>query len=247
MKMRTIKLVIEYDGTNYQGWQVQSKGLTIQGILQERLTRVTSKPVHVIGSGRTDAGVHALGQVAHFKTESSMDVVSFQRALNGLLPDDIVVLRAEEADEGFHARKGSRSKIYEYRILNRSLRSAFHRAYAWHIPQKLDLEAMREATQVLVGEQDFSSFRSAGSPTRTAVRRVIQAEWQKKWEGFLVFEIEASGFLKQMVRAIVGTLVDVGREKISAVAFKQILDSKDRRFAGPTAPAHGLFLKEVKY
>jgi tRNA pseudouridine38-40 synthase len=245
--MRNIKLLIEYDGGNYQGWQVQPKGSTIQGMIEEKLSLLTGETIHLIGSGRTDAGVHALGQIAHFKTRSKMDVRSIQRALNSLLPPDIGIQRAEEVGEDFHARKHSQSKVYEYQILNRNLRSVFHRGHAWHIPQELDLKEMKRAAQGLMGEHDFSSFRSAGSPTRTAVRRVIRAEWRKSREGLLRFEIEANGFLKQMVRAIIGTLVEVGKGKISSEEFQRILDSKDRKKAGPTAPAHGLFLKKVKY
>jgi tRNA pseudouridine38-40 synthase len=245
--MRTIKLTIEYDGTNYQGWQVQPKGPTIQGMIEEKLALLTGETIHLIGSGRTDAGVHALGQIAHFKTRSKMDIRSIQRALNSLLPRDIGIQRAEEVEEDFHARKHSQSKVYEYQILNRNLRSVFHRGHAWHLPQELDLKEMKKATQKLMGEHDFSSFRSVGSPTRTAVRRVIRAEWRKSRDGLLRFEIEANGFLKQMVRAIVGTLVEVGQGKVSSEGFQGILDSKDRKRAGPTAPAHGLFLKEVKY
>ena len=245
--MRNIKLLIEYDGTNYQGWQVQPKGPTIQGILEEKLGLLTGQPVQLFGSGRTDSGVHALGQVAHFKTQSQMDIRTIQRALNSLLPRDIVIQEVEEVDEGFHARKHSKSKIYEYRILNRNLRSVFHRGYVWYIPQKLNLTEMKKATQSLIGEHDFSAFRTVGSPTRTTVRRVIRAEWKRGRDGLIRFEIEANGFLKQMVRALVGTIVEVGRGKIDSEEFQRILDSKNRREAGPTAPAHGLFLKEVKY
>jgi len=243
--MRNIKLIIEYDGTKYQGWQVQAKGPTIQGMIEEKLALLTGETICLVGSGRTDAGVHALGQVAHFKTDSKMDVQAIQRALNSLLPPDISIQRAEEVEEGFHARRQSKSKIYEYRILNRELRSAFQHGYAWHIPQKLNLREMKEATEYLIGEHDFSSFRSVGTPTRTAVRRIIRAEWRR--DGFLYLEIEATGFLKQMVRAIVGTLVEVGKGKMSAEEFQKILESRDRKKAGQTAPAHGLFLKEVKY
>jgi tRNA pseudouridine38-40 synthase len=245
--MRNIKLLIEYDGTNYQGWQVQPKGPTIQGILEEKLGLLTGESVQLFGSGRTDSGVHALGQVAHFKTQSRMDIRTIQRALNSLLPHDIVIQKVEDVDEGFHARKHSKSKVYEYRILNRNLRSAFHRGYVWYIPQKLNLIEMKKATQSLVGEHDFSSFRSVGTATRTAVRRVSRAEWKRGRDGLIRFEIEANGFLKQMVRAIIGTLVEVGKGKMKAVEFRKILDSKDRKEAGPTAPAQGLFLKEVKY
>jgi tRNA pseudouridine38-40 synthase len=246
-EMRTIKLNIEYDGTHYRGWQVQREDQTVQGMIEEKLAVLTGERVHLIGSGRTDAGVHAFGQVAHFKTKSQMDIRTIQRALNSLLPSDIVVQKAEEVGEGFHARKQSKSKIYEYRILNRNLRSAFLQGYAWHIPPKLDFREMKKASQRLIGEHDFSSFRSVGSPTRTAVRKVIRAEWNRDRNGLLRFEIEANGFLKQMVRSIVGTLVEVGKGKINSEAFRRILESKDRKMAGPTAPAHGLFLKEVKY
>ena len=245
--MRNIRLLIEYDGTNYQGWQVQPKGPTIQGILEEKLGLLTGERVHLIGSGRTDSGVHALVQVANFRTQSKMDAGSIQKALNSLLPLDIVIRKVEEIDEGFNSRKNSRSKVYEYRILNRELRSTFHRGYVWHIPQKLNLIEMEKATQGLIGEHDFSSFRSVGSPTRTTIRRVIRAEWKKGSDGLILFEIEANGFLKHMVRAIVGTLIEVGRGKISAKELQKILESQDRKKAGPTAPAQGLFLKEVKY
>ena len=245
--MRNIKLTIEYNGTNYLGWQVQPKGPTIQGMIEEKLTLLTGATIHLIGSGRTDAGVHAFGQVANFRTQSPMDVRSIQRALNSLLPRDIVIRKAEEVKEGFHARKSSKSKVYEYWILNRDFRSPFHRDVAWHIPQRLDLKEMEMAIRWLVGEHDFSSFRSVGSPTRTTIRRVMRAEWKRGRKGLIQFEIEANGFLKQMVRAMVGTLVEVGRGKINSEEFRKILESKDRNKAGPTAPACGLFLKEVKY
>jgi tRNA pseudouridine38-40 synthase len=245
--MRTIKLTIEYDGTQYLGWQVQPKGSTLQGILEEKLSALTGEKIDLLGSGRTDAGVHALGQVAHFKTKSRLDVQTVQRALNSLLPSDMVIQRVEEVGEDFHARRSSKGKVYEYRILNRHLRSVFYRGYAWHIPQTLNIREMKKATRSLMGEHDFSSFQSVGSPKRTSVRKVTRAEWKRGRDGLLHFEIEANGFLKQMVRAIVGTLVEVGRRKITSEEFQKILDSRDRKKAGPTAPAHGLFLKEVKY
>lgn len=245
--MRTIKLVIEYDGTNYLGWQVQLKGPTIQGMIEEKLAILTGEKIHLIGSGRTDSGVHALAQAAHFKTQSKMDMNSIQRALNSLLPHDIVIQKAEEAEEDFHARKSVKTKNYEYRILNRDVPSALNRGYAWHVSFPLDLREMENATRWLIGEHDFSSFRSVGTPTRTAIRKVIQAAWKRERNGLICFEIEANGFLKQMVRAIVGTLVEVGKGRISSDEFLRILESKDRKEAGPTAPAHGLFLKEVHY
>ncbi len=247
MDMRNIKLLIEYDGTNYLGWQVQAKGQTVQGTIEEKLALLTGERVHLLGSGRTDAGAHALGQVANFKTKSQMEVQTFQKALNSLLPSDIAIIKIEEGDEEFNARGSAKSKVYEYRILNQEIRSVFHREYAWHIPQRLNLREMKKATQILLGEHDFSSFRSAGTPNKTAIRKVFRAEWRRSKEGFLRFEIEATGFLKQMVRAMVGTLVEVGKGKTSVEEFREILESKDRGKAGPTAPAHGLFLKEVRY
>jgi len=245
--MRNIKLLIEYDGTKYQGWQVQPGGPTIQGMIEEKLSRLTGERIRLIGSGRTDSGVHALGQVAHFKTQSRMDIRTMQRALNSLVPSDILIRELEEVSEGFHARKHSKSKVYEYRILNRNLRSVFHHGYVWHIPRKLNLTEMKKATLSLIGEHDFSAFRTVGSPTRTTVRRVFGAEWKRGRDGIIRFEIEANGFLKQMVRSIVGTLVEIGKGKMKAADLRTIMNSKDRKEAGPTAPARGLFLKEVKY
>jgi tRNA pseudouridine38-40 synthase len=245
--MRNVKLVIEYDGTHYLGWQVQATGPTIQGVIEEKLKRITGEGIHLIGSGRTDAGVHAFKQVAHFRTQSRLDVGAIQRALNSLLPPDIVIQKVEEAAEDFHSRKEAKSKIYEYRILNREVPSAFHYRYAWHIPQRLDLKGMKKAALSLIGEHDFASFRSVGTPTRSSIRKVIRAEWRRSRDGLLLFEIEANGFLKQMVRALVGTLVEVGRGKIREEDFQSIIAAKDRKVAGPTAPARGLFLKEVKY
>ena len=245
--MRNIQLFIEYDGTHYLGWQVQAKGPTLQGTIEEKIALITREKVNLIGSGRTDAGVHAIAQVAHFKTQTKMDAHSIQKALNSLLPTDIVIKHVEEVQEDFHARKRAKSKVYEYRILNQNFRSVFNRNYAWHIPQELNLREMKIATQYLIGEHDFSSFRSVGTPTKTAVRKVIRADWKRERNGLIRFEIEANGFLKQMVRAIIGTFVEVGKGRISPDEFKQIITSKDRKKAGPTAPAHGLFLKEVKY
>jgi len=245
--MRTIKLTIQYDGTAYVGWQIQPKGLTVQGVIEEKLNQLTGEAVRLTAASRTDAGAHAMGQVAHFKTKSRLDPKAIQRALNSLLPPDIAILKGEEAPEGFHARRDAKSKVYEYRILNRDVRSVFDRLYAWHVPQKLNLSSMRKATGYLVGEHDFSAFRSTGTPTHTAVRKVIRAQWKRGRRGLLAFEIEGSGFLKQMVRAIVGTLVEVGKGKIDPEGFREILEAKDRSKAGPTAPAHGLFLMEVKF
>lgn len=245
--MRNIKLTIEYDGTNYIGWQIQPKGETIQGVIEERLKKITSEDVHLIGAGRTDSGVHAHGQVANFKTNSNIDIFSLQKALNSLLPEDIVIKKVEEVDLGFNARKHAKTKVYEYRILNRETPSVFLRRFTWHIPYRLNLREIKKATELIIGEHDFSSFRSSGSTAKNSIRKIFRAEWKRGSDGMILFEIEANGFLKQMVRAIVGSLIEVGRGKIDIETFKKILKSKDRRKAGPTAPANALILKEVKY
>lgn len=245
--MRNIKLTIEYDGTAYHGWQIQPGLRTIQGVMGEKIAQITQGEVSLIGAGRTDAGVHALGQVANFTTESTIDLSSLQRGLNSLLPPDIVVRSAEEAEEGFHARFSAKSKVYEYRILNRSHPSAIRRHFAWFIPHELDLISMRRCGKVLIGTHDFSSFRTSGDENRHSVREVLRLEIERRENDLIIVVLEANAFLREMVRSIVGTLVDVGRGKTSPAEFEEILRARDRRRAGMTAPAHGLFLIEVKY
>jgi tRNA pseudouridine38-40 synthase len=201
----------------------------------------------VIGSGRTDAGVHACGQVANFKCDTKLNANDFLGGLNSLTPEDIVIAECEAVADEFHARFSVTSKIYHYRILNRSNPSAIMRQYAWHIRKTLDLDDMRTAISHLVGSYDFKAFEGAGSPRSHTVRNVMNANLTKVDDGYLVFEIEADGFLRYMVRNIVGTLVEVGLGKISPADVKHILDSKDRSRAAATAPAHGLFLKRVNY
>jgi len=246
--LQTFKLVIEYDGTAYHGWQRQSNTRTIQGAIEDALKTITGQSVTLIGSGRTDAGVHATGQVASFCLETRLPSDVFAKGLNSLLPPDIVIKDCAAVDETFHARYGARSKVYDYRILNRPTPAALFRQYAWHIRNPLDLEAIRRAMVCLKGELDFSAFEGAGSPRSHALRTVIDVNLAgKDADGYVVFSIEADGFLRHMARNIVGTLVDVGLGKISPEAFEDILISKDRKQAGTTAPAHGLFLREVKY
>jgi tRNA pseudouridine38-40 synthase len=245
--VRNIKLTIEYDGTAYHGWQIQSELKTIQGVIQEQIAQITQGEVTLIGAGRTDAGVHALGQVANFQTESAIDLVALQRGLNSLLPPDIVITEAEEAEEGFHARFSARSKVYEYYILNQPYPSAIRRAYAWFIPHELDLPSMKKCGKLLIGSHDFSSFRASGDESRHSIREVIGLELEERTNNLIVIVIEANAFLREMIRSIVGTLVDVGRRKASFEEFKEIFQARDRRRAGMTAPAHGLFLIEVKY
>jgi tRNA pseudouridine38-40 synthase len=244
--MATYKLTIEYDGTAYAGWQRQPDRPTVQAAVEAALQQITQTPIAVIGAGRTDARVHALGQVASFRTDHVFSLEALERGLNGLLPEDISVRSVEQAPEEFHARYSARQKLYEYRILNRRQRSALERQRAWHIRKALEISAMQDAASVLVGRHDFSSFQ--GSPTDTEnamcdLRRLAIVQ-----EGDLIrIEALADRFLKQMVRAIVGTLVEVGQGKRSAASLKDILEARDRRAAGVTAPAHGLYLVRVEY
>ncbi len=245
--MRNIKLVIEYDGTNYHGWQVQPRSPTIQEILQEKIAALTRHPVHLIASGRTDAGVHALGQVANFKTETQIPLEGFFHGLNSLLPRDIVIRSVEEVSLDFHAQFGAKRKTYRYQIFNGPAPSAIHRNYSWYIPHPLNQEAMQEAAQLLVGRKDFSSFQGADPDPTGSMREIFQADWSLEYPPFLSFTIEGNGFLKHMVRNVVGTLVGVGKRKSSPEGFARILEARDRRQAGMTAPPQGLFLVSVQY
>jgi tRNA pseudouridine38-40 synthase len=216
-------------------------------VIREQIAQITQGEVNLIGAGRTDAGVHALAQVANFKTENTIALASLQRGLNGLLAPDIVITAAEEVDEQFHARFSARSKRYEYRILNRPYPSAIGRHYAWFIHHELDISFMRGCGTALIGSHDFSSFRASGDESRHAIREVFRLEIERREGNLIVVVIEANAFLREMVRSIVGTLVDVGRGKTSREEFEEIFQARDRRRAGMTAPAHGLFLIEVKY
>ena len=246
--MPNFKLIIEYEGTAYHGWQRQKEIPTVQRAIEGALETMTGRLIKVIGSGRTDAGVHARNQVANFYVDTRLTANNFEKGLNSLLPPDIVVKDCQGVNESFHARYDARSKVYDYRILNRPIPTALFRQYAWHVRKNLDVNAMRAAMVCLKGEHDFSAFEASGSPRSHAVRKVMDVNLTaKNAEGYLVFTVEADGFLRCMVRNIVGTLVDVGLGKRSLDEFQHILTSKDRKQAGITAPAHGLFLREVKY
>jgi tRNA pseudouridine38-40 synthase len=242
------RLIIEYDGTAYHGWQRQRDTPTIQGTIEAALNAMTGQSVTLIGSGRTDAGAHATGQVGNFRAETRLTSGELLNGLNSLLPPDVAIRDCALVDEAFHSRYDARSKVYDYRILNRPIPAAICRQYAWHIKKPLNLKNMTTAMLCLKGQHDFSAFRAAGSSEWDAVRMVMDVALKDRdADGYMVFSIEASGFLRRMVRNIVGTLADVGLEKMSPAAFEQILMSKDRKRAGATAPAHGLFLREVKY
>jgi len=246
MGPRNLRLELEYDGTRYHGWQRQKNALTLQGTIEEALLRLTGERVHLIGSGRTDAGVHALRQVANFHSSSSLPLKAFVHGLNALLPPDIAVLTAAEAPLEFHARKAARSKTYEYHILNRPVRSPLGLRYAWHLTAPLNPEALEEAARMLVGEHDFAAFQASGSAVRTTRRRVEEACWRREGDMFL-FRITATGFLRGMVRSLVGTMVQIGLKKRPVSDLAELLARPDRTRVGPTAPPQGLFLVSVRY
>lgn len=241
------KLIIEYDGTAYHGWQDQGDLPTIQGEIEKALAAISGRRVRVFGSGRTDAGVHAWGQVASVTLETRLGPRELQNALNSLLPADIVIRQCLPAEPAFHARYSASSKVYHYRILNRAVAPAVGRQYVWAIRHPLDRAAMRTAIAPLLGRHDFKAFEGAGSPRRHTVREVIAAELTETAPDELVFAIEADGFLRGMVRNIVGTLVEVGKGRRTPEDVERILRSRDRRNAGITAPPQGLFLVVVRY
>ena len=245
--MKNYKLTIEYDGTIYHGWQIQANDISIQETIEIALSTMTREKIRLSGSGRTDAGVHALGQVANFKTTSQIPADGFFAGLNSLLPDDIVITACEAVDDNFHARFSAKIKTYQYRIFNHQIPIAIGRQYAWHIRKKLDIAAMQQAVTHIIGTHDFKSFEGTGSPRDHTTRTVINADLAEMDDEYLIFEITANGFLKYMVRNLVGTLVNVGLLKTSQDEFKQILEAKNRDLAGATAPPQGLFLVNVSY
>jgi tRNA pseudouridine38-40 synthase len=245
--LNTFKMTVEYDGTDFHGWQRQKNDRTVQETVEKALAVMTREQVVVIGSGRTDAGVHALGQVAGFKTRTRLDAHSFFRGLNSLLPPDVVVRRCEAVPNAFHARFDVKAKHYRYRILNRDIAPAVGRRFVWHIRKPLDTAAMADAAAALLGSHDFKAFEGTGSPRSHSVRAVTVSRLLASGGDHLTYDIEANGFLRFMVRNIVGTLVEVGLGKLSANEIQKILQSKDRSRAGSTAPPQGLFLMKVMY
>lgn len=245
-RMRKLKLIIEYEGTQYHGWQFQPNGITIQEVLEDRLRKITKKKTNVIGAGRTDSGVHAEGQVAHFTTTSRMTAREFMKALNSLLPHDIVIKSVDEVDSDFHARKSATRKIYRYTILNREFPSALFCRQAHYEAFALDVSAMRQAAKHFIGKQDFAAMQGAGCEARSTVREIYDMRIKKRKEWYQI-AVEGSGFLKHMVRNIVGTLLEVGHGRMEPSEVLDILESRDRRNAGPTAPSRGLCMVEVFY
>lgn len=244
---RNFKLILEYDGAQYHGWQRQQGVLTIQEMLESRLEVMLGAPVRVRASGRTDAGVHALGQVVNFYSRTRLRAEEIHRGINSLLPPDIVVLHSEEVDHAFHARFSAASKTYQYRILNRPVGSALGRQFAWHIRQPIHAPPIQDCLKRITGTHDFSAFMASGSSVSSTERSLYRAELQQPSGDHLLFVFEANGFLRHMVRNLVGTLVEVGKGKLTPDDFSDILAGKDRRRAGMTAPAHGLCLIAVNY
>jgi tRNA pseudouridine38-40 synthase len=244
--MPTVKLILEYDGSRYAGWQRQPDQPTIQEAVETAVLQLTQATVSVIGAGRTDSGVHALGQVASFRIERPWTPREWIRGMNARLPEDIAVRSAEVLPDDFHARYAARGKLYEYRILNRGERPAVDRAYVWHVHKTLDQQAMEHAATFLVGSHDFSSFEGSLTDNEDPVCDLRQLSLSRQGD-LLTIHAYADRFLKHMVRSIVGTLVEVGHAKRKPEAVKAILAAKDRTAAGRTAPPQGLFLVRVDY
>jgi tRNA pseudouridine38-40 synthase len=244
--MRRIKFTIEYNGAGYHGWQIQKDHRTVQGILQKALHDMLHHRVKVVGASRTDAGVHSMGQVAHFDTSRDIPVHNIQRGLNSLIPADMAVIWIEEVDQEFHARYSAVGKDYEYKCFLRPWKSPFMRKFAWHVPRNLDVTAMQQAARYIEGEHDFSSFRSASCAAASPVRRLHSVTLTREQE-ILLITLSGTGFLQHMVRVITGTLVDIGSGRLSPEDMRIILESRDRSAASKTAPPDGLYLVKVYY
>jgi tRNA pseudouridine38-40 synthase len=244
--VHNIKLILEYDGSSYHGWQKQPGLPTIQTTLEDSLFPLFRERIETVVAGRTDAGVHAKGQVVNFLTHASISSTSIQPALNSYLPKDIRVKKVHQVDMDFHARKSALRRVYGYLIYNSSFLSPFYRNFVWWVPFNLEPDLMREAGKFLIGEHDFSSFQSQGSSTSSTLREIKKLSVFKR-KKFIVIYIEANSFLYKMARNMVGTLVEMGRKKIATGEMKKILEARDRRMAGPTAPPQGLCLVRVKY
>ena len=244
--MRNIKLIIEYDGKSFNGWQKQPTKLNIQGEIEKAIEEITGEKVDLTASGRTDAGVHSLGQTANFKTESQIPIEKIPKAINSKLKKSIVIKSAEEVDERFHSRYSVKSKTYRYIINNSDNGTAIYRGLEYHIPMKLDVKKMQEAMKFFEGEHDFKGFKASGTSSKSSVRTIYKGEVKHEGERIII-EVTGNGFLYNMVRIIAGTLVDVGLEKIKPEEIPEIIESKDRTKAGKTLPPHGLYLLKVEY
>jgi len=253
--VKNIKLTLQYDGTNFSGYELQPGKRTIRGEIEQALRKIFKHKISIVSSSRTDAGVHALSNVINFKIDSSIPTSKLPQALNSCLPEDIQILKAEEKGKGFNARFDSESKEYEYLIYNAPILNPLFRRFVWQVKPKLDLSAMRKAAKILVGKHDFSSFCASGGDDKNFVRIIHSLVighwslviWGKQKVKVIRIKVKGNGFLYKMVRNLVGTLVDVGLGKIGPLKVKEILDAKDRRLAGKTAPSRGLCLLKVNY
>jgi len=246
MRRRNVCLLLEYEGTHYAGWQWQKNAQTIQETLTDAIRQVVQEPVKIHGAGRTDAGVHATGQVAHFLTNSRIPSEQLLRAINFYLPRDIAVKEVTEKEETFHARYSAISKVYQYTLYNSWIRTAVNRNFCYVCGYRLDISKMSRAAQYLIGTHDFTSFTTKAMTEKNRIRTVKRLDIRQDGH-YIYFVIEANGFLYKMVRAIVGTLIEVGRSKIKVTQMGDIMKSKKRNLAGPTVAARGLCLNEVKY
>ena len=244
--MRNISLIVSYDGTNYHGWQCQPELRTVQQTVQERIEKIVNHQIKLFAGARTDSGVHAYGQRINFFTDSNIELIGLIRGLNSVLPEDIRIIDIAEVSDDFHSRYSSKSKIYTYSILNSSYNSPFYTRYVWHLPYALDVASMNCAIGSLRGSHDFSAFKKKDSLYQSPVREILRAGVRRRAD-FVYIVIEGTGFLRYMVRNIVGTLMLVGTGKLTENDFRIILKSEDRNLAGPTAPARGLFLRTIKY
>lgn len=245
--MRNIKLTIEYDGKEFHGWQKQPSKLNIQGTIEQAIKQITGEDVDLTASGRTDAGVHALGQVANFKTNSTVPIDKWCIALNSILKKSIRIKQAEEVEEAFHSRLSCKRKTYRYVICHAEFSSALYRHLETHIPYPLKIEDMQKAASYLVGEHDFKSFKASGTSSKSSIRTIYQAEVIPKDEDHIWIQLTGNGFLYNMVRIIAGTLVEVGMGKLPPQEMKTIIAAKDRSLAGKTLPPEGLYLVKVEY
>lgn len=247
--MRKIKLTVSYDGTNYCGWQIQPNGTSVQSVLQNTLTAILTTPTQIFGAGRTDAGVHATGQVAHFETESKIPKWELEKGLNSLLPDDIRIIGVEEAEPSFHSRFSAKQKTYIYRVCTKPVQCPFERRYVFHYTHQIDKRLIQKAIPFFIGTKDFSAFANEsnrGSASIDAVRTLYTIDLVDTDSGFSLL-FKGDGFLYKMVRNITGTLLDIGREWTKLEAVEHILRSKMRSMGGPAAPPHGLELQKVEY
>lgn len=242
--MKNIKLIVEYDGTNYCGWQRQKNGKTIQETIENAIVEVTGEDVKLIGSSRTDAGVHAKMYVCNFSTSSTIPPDKIGIVISHKLPEDIVILKSEEVDSTFHSRYSSKGKMYSYTILNRNERAAIGRNYAYQYGRNIDIEAMKKAAVYFLGKHDFSAFKSTGSSVKDNIRTITEVRVEKDGDYIKIY-VSGDGFLYNMVRIMVGTLLEVGEKKVNPEYVREIIESKDRKKAGKVVPAKGLCLEKV--